>query len=92
MAGMKLVTFEITPGQRVLRRVGLVIGEDVADLYLATCARLAVEMGATDPRPIAESLAPTDMLTLLQRGEQGIPAPEFTYEYIPWRAPSSSRT
>ena len=79
---MKLVTFEITPGQRVLRRVGLVIGEDVADLYLATCARLAAEMGATDPRPIAEFLAPTDMLTLLQRGEQGMLSARLTYEYI----------
>jgi 2-keto-4-pentenoate hydratase/2-oxohepta-3-ene-1,7-dioic acid hydratase in catechol pathway len=79
---MKLVTFEITPGQRVLRRVGLVVGDQVADLYLATCARLAAEMPGPDPRPIAEFLAPTDLLTLLQRGEQAMLSARLTLEYI----------
>jgi 2-keto-4-pentenoate hydratase/2-oxohepta-3-ene-1,7-dioic acid hydratase in catechol pathway len=79
---MKLVTFEITPGQRVLRRVGLVVGDQVADLYLATCARLAAEMAGTDPRPIAEFLAPTDLLALLQRGEQAMLNARLTLEYI----------
>jgi 2-keto-4-pentenoate hydratase/2-oxohepta-3-ene-1,7-dioic acid hydratase in catechol pathway len=82
---VKLVTFHPRPvfdDRPRTPRLGLLAGEQVADLNACTRLRLAGELNKRQARAIADYLAPPDMLTFLQRGDEAMSAARQTLAYV----------
>jgi 2-keto-4-pentenoate hydratase/2-oxohepta-3-ene-1,7-dioic acid hydratase in catechol pathway len=73
---MKLVTFDVQLGLGLPPnpRVGLLLGDQVADLHACTEQRLAWSLPESEARIVADYLAPDDMLGFLRRGEEALTA------------------
>jgi 2-keto-4-pentenoate hydratase/2-oxohepta-3-ene-1,7-dioic acid hydratase in catechol pathway len=82
---VKLVTFHPRPAfddRPQAPRLGLLAGEQVADLNACTRLRLAGELNKRQARAIADYLAPPDMLSFLQRGDEAMSAARQTLAYV----------
>lgn len=88
---MKLVTYERKAGPVASTRLGLLIGDLVADLRTCTLQRLSGGLDNGRAREEVDNLAPADMLTFLKRGEEALAAARETLEFARTFAEGAAR-
>ncbi|MEW6666442.1 MAG: fumarylacetoacetate hydrolase family protein [Thermodesulfobacteriota bacterium] len=79
---MKFVTFEIATAVGMVRRIGILRGEDIIDLHAVYATYLREVRAIYRWREMAKAIVPPDMLKFIEGGELAMEAVRLALEYF----------